>query len=274
MKNIIIMLSIVSLCPLSGMEQPAASQSNNQTLQITTEVAGDINKAYNTAASLMENKKLLGVIRYGLYTLQADKNQYFRAFIQAITVTGDGLFRERCSNYSLDLSRILVAYALKDLAYNHRRQIRPQFAQHQPLHIKSQYSDANQLILRDFNFEILCDNNKKPLLHQLCVSLGSETSLLEACDKQLVGIQSALTPVVIPPLRAEKDDSTSEDDEEEIPLPPAAPAISQEELRKTAISKLRAREEGKTKLPRAELEAMIKRPGYFPITGISKKKDR
>jgi hypothetical protein len=55
---------------------------------------------------------------------------------------------------------------------------------------------------------------------------------------------------------------------------PATPTICQEELRKNALGKLRARKGGKAKLPRRELEAMIKKPGYSPITGISKKKDR
>ena len=277
MKNTLVLFSLLSVSLATAMEQPAISapqQAPDQMLEISSKITGESRGSedhYQVDAMLTQNSTQFARIRYFLYTLPAiveNKTEYFRATINDITLTNDGFFYERCRNDSPNLSRILAAYAIKDLIHLHGKQIRPEFAAHQPLHIKSQYSSASNLLLKEFGFEIICDNNLKPSFYKLSIPLGSESPILALCDKHLAEIQTPLTSIEAVPAR---DSSTSS--EEKLPLKPAAvpPVIPQEELRKTALAKLRTRQNGKAKLPRSELESMLAKPGYWLIRGISKK---
>lgn len=228
MKNILFIALLLSLQLITSMERPvsaALQPAPDQMLEISSEITTakcSSQDHYRIDTKLTQNSTQFAQIRYFLYTLPAileNKTEYFRATINDITVTNDGLFYERCRNYSPYLSRILVAYAIKNLITLHRTQIRPEFAAHQPLHIKSQYSQPKQLLLREFGFETVCDKDLKPAFHKLSIALGSESPLLALCDKHLAGIQSSLTPAIPAPLALEKDSTSSE---EELPLKPAA----------------------------------------------------
>lgn len=252
-------------------------------LQIIAQSTGSINNTYKKTASIMQKDTTLGTIQYilsgseemrpAINYLPPLNYKYgcFQAAIKTLELTEPGRFYSRSRNAQPNLGLLLLSFAVKDLIELHGSQRRPAFVTQQPLHIDSPYAPHCALLFETMGFERIHNPCAEEFFYKLSVlysALTPESPVLQLCNQHLIGIQTPLTSVETVPVQ-----DLSISSEEEIPSKPAAPTISKEELRKTALAKLRTRANGKAKLSRTELEEMIAKTGLAPIRGISKKTD-
>lgn len=252
---------------------------------------GNINSSCTTHATLVQDKRCLAQIEYELRGREGIRQLHWANGPMAYQ---NDTFLARITQMKLDPTHncclALLTFAIKDLKELHEKQDKTGIQNH-TLHIDAMVSPGSpeSTAFEFFGFKKVSDwyaNGFEQHIYLLDpLSVGQERTSL--CQNYLTSVSS----ITIENKLDHPKEISSKPSNPPAPaaaatvkaafprlIPrvsePAKPPICQEELRKNALGKLRARKGGKAKLPRPQLEAMIKKPGYSPIAGISKKKDR